>query len=199
LVTAQVLLEVMKRMDVLIFHFLINPPSDALSEGGSSAVSSHQPDSPSSRDGVEAQQQVLRDTINPNMPMLDDSMLFFTRGVLTFGTGMNLKMACTRWAWGKATASKQPVDVAAGSSARTALHEQQRTLADARCVLLQASHSRMPDHVWLPPGSAAYVIAGCTAPGCLKGARCAHAAHAAVRGSTTASFPPLSCLPHFSV
>jgi hypothetical protein len=96
LVCTQVLLEVMKRMDVLIFHFLINPPSDSLSEGGSSAVSSHQPDSPSSRDGVEAQQQVLRDTINPNMPMLDDSMLFFTRGVLTFGTGMNLKMACTR-------------------------------------------------------------------------------------------------------
>jgi hypothetical protein len=97
-----VLLEVMKRMDVLIFHFLINPPSDTLSEGGSSAVSSHQPDSPSgSRDGAAAAAdgaaQVLRDTINPNMPMLDDSMLFFTRGVLTFGTGMNLKMACTRY------------------------------------------------------------------------------------------------------
>lgn len=95
----------MKRMDVLIFHFLINPPSDTLSEGGSSSVSLHQPDSPASRDGAaaaaagvssEPHQQVLRDTINPNMPMLDDSMLFFTRGVLTFGTGMNLKMACTR-------------------------------------------------------------------------------------------------------
>lgn len=84
-------------MDVLIFHFLINPPSDSLSEGGSSAMSSHHPDSPSSRDGQDSQQQVLRDPINPNMPMLDDSMLFFTRGVLTFGTGMNLKMACTRW------------------------------------------------------------------------------------------------------
>jgi hypothetical protein len=100
-----VLLEVMKRMDVLIFHFLINPPSDTLSEGGSSsALSSHQPDSPSgSREGGtagDASQQVLRDTINPNMPMLDDSMLFFTRGVLTFGTGMNLKMACTRCACG---------------------------------------------------------------------------------------------------
>jgi len=96
-------------MDVLIFHFLINPPSDTLSEGGSSSYSLHQPDSPASRDGgsaaaaaaaaggsSEPHQQVLRDTINPNMPMLDDSMLFFTRGVLTFGTGMNLKMACTR-------------------------------------------------------------------------------------------------------
>jgi hypothetical protein len=88
---------VMKRMDVLIFHFLINPPSDTFSEGGST-VSSHQPDSPRSRDGgADGQQTVLRDPINPNMPMLDDSMLFFTRGVLTFGTGMNLKMACTRW------------------------------------------------------------------------------------------------------
>ena len=92
----------MKRMDVLIFHFLINPPSDTFSEGGST-VSSHQPDSPRSRDGgADGQQTVLRDPINPNMPMLDDSMLFFTRGVLTFGTGMNLKMACTRWVgvWG---------------------------------------------------------------------------------------------------
>jgi hypothetical protein len=60
-------------------------------------VSSHQPDPPSSRDGVDAQQQVLRDTIDPNMPMLDDSMLFFTRDVLTVVTGVNLKMACTRW------------------------------------------------------------------------------------------------------
>jgi len=59
------------------------------------------PDSPTA-DGA-SHQQLLRDPINPNMPMLDDSMLFFTRGVLTFGTGMNLKMATTRfqqWAFG---------------------------------------------------------------------------------------------------
>jgi hypothetical protein len=99
-----VLLEVMKRMDVLIFHFLINPPADSLSEGGNSSSSytaaGAGPDSPSNGNSAGAldqqQQQVLRDPINPNMPMLDDSMLFFTRGVLTFGTGMNLKMACTR-------------------------------------------------------------------------------------------------------
>lgn len=95
----QVLLEVMKRMDVLIFHFLINPPSDCMSDAASGHLSLHhqhqhqQPESPASRDSV-----VLRDPVNPNMPMLDDSMLFFTRGVLTFGTGMNLKMACTRCA-----------------------------------------------------------------------------------------------------
>jgi hypothetical protein len=106
----QVLLEVMKRMDVLIFHFLVTPPADALSEGGSSAVSSSHnnvQDSPrgslratgggcGGASGDRERDGVLRDPVNPNMPMLDDSMLFFARGVLTFGTGMNLKMACTR-------------------------------------------------------------------------------------------------------
>jgi len=48
---------------------------------------------PSAEGGLH--QQVLRDPINPNMPMLDDSMLSSTRGVLTFGAGMNLKMATT--------------------------------------------------------------------------------------------------------
>eukprot|EP00878_Enallax_costatus_P020355 GHUV01021510.1.p1 GENE.GHUV01021510.1~~GHUV01021510.1.p1 ORF type:complete len:707 (+),score=273.69 GHUV01021510.1:214-2121(+) len=107
----QVLLAVMKRMDTLIFHFLINPPSDTISEGGSSSAAasggpfSPTPDSPTrSQDGLQQQSSVLHDPLNPNMPMLDDSMLFFTRGVLTFGTGMNLKMACTRfqqWAFGE--------------------------------------------------------------------------------------------------
>lgn len=96
----KVLLEVLKRMDTLIFHFLIIPPLDGVSEGGSSSTGAP-PLSPndSLRDGGSPMQQgsqVLHDPVNPNMPMLDDSMLFFTRGVLTFGTGMHLKMACTR-------------------------------------------------------------------------------------------------------
>jgi hypothetical protein len=103
-----VLLEVMKRMDTLIFHFLITPPSDSNSEGGSSSTAgaggplSPGESSAASRDGGSpshnAVSQVLHDPLNPNMPMLDDSMLFFQRGVLTFGTGMHLKMACTRYA-----------------------------------------------------------------------------------------------------
>eukprot|EP00882_Tetradesmus_deserticola_P012294 GHRQ01013028.1.p1 GENE.GHRQ01013028.1~~GHRQ01013028.1.p1 ORF type:complete len:287 (+),score=158.48 GHRQ01013028.1:364-1224(+) len=100
----------MKRMDTLIFHFLITPPSDSHSEGGSSGTAgplSPGESSAASRDGGSpshaAASQVLHDPLNPNMPMLDDSMLFFQRGVLTFGTGMHLKMACTRfqqWAFG---------------------------------------------------------------------------------------------------
>uniref|UniRef100_A0A383VEV2 C2 NT-type domain-containing protein n=1 Tax=Tetradesmus obliquus TaxID=3088 RepID=A0A383VEV2_TETOB len=112
----QVLLEVMKRMDTLIFHFLITPPSDSNSEGGSSSnagaggplspgeSSAASRDSGSPSHAAAASSQVLHDPLNPNMPMLDDSMLFFQRGVLTFGTGMHLKMACTRfqqWAFGE--------------------------------------------------------------------------------------------------
>eukprot|EP00879_Flechtneria_rotunda_P001196 GHRR01001343.1.p1 GENE.GHRR01001343.1~~GHRR01001343.1.p1 ORF type:complete len:189 (-),score=41.48 GHRR01001343.1:3147-3713(-) len=112
----QVLLEVMKRMDTLIFHFLVTPSTDANSEAGSSSLGgdnrsqayttpSPQPDrdgvSPTASQNSHSQQQqsssgFAYDPLNPNMPMLDDSMLFFTRGVLMFGTGMNLKMACTR-------------------------------------------------------------------------------------------------------
>lgn len=98
----QVLLAVMKRMDTLIFHFLINPPADSVSEGGSSqdaaGAFSPTPESPAHNDSGSLPHTVMHDPLNPNMPMLDDSMLFFTRGVLTFGTGMNLKMACTRLA-----------------------------------------------------------------------------------------------------
>eukprot|EP00879_Flechtneria_rotunda_P021606 GHRR01022773.1.p1 GENE.GHRR01022773.1~~GHRR01022773.1.p1 ORF type:complete len:562 (+),score=210.02 GHRR01022773.1:1856-3541(+) len=120
----QVLLEVMKRMDTLIFHFLVTPSTDANSEAGSSSLGgdnrsqayttpSPQPDrdgvSPTASQNSHSQQQqsssgFAYDPLNPNMPMLDDSMLFFTRGVLMFGTGMNLKMACTRfqqWAFGE--------------------------------------------------------------------------------------------------
>lgn len=91
----QVLLEVMKRMDTLIFHFLIHPPADGASDASASSSSTprRQPDGVQ---GPSPSPAPLHDPLNPNMPMLDDSMLFFSRGLLTFGTGMNLKMACTR-------------------------------------------------------------------------------------------------------
>ncbi|KAI8463417.1 MAG: hypothetical protein J3K34DRAFT_444097 [Monoraphidium minutum] len=83
----QVLLELMKRIDALLFYYLVNPDA------------SNSPDLSDDTPGG-----VVMDARNPNMPVLDESMLFFGRGVLTFGTGMQLKMACTRlqqWAFGE--------------------------------------------------------------------------------------------------
>ncbi|KAF8057725.1 hypothetical protein HT031_005909 [Scenedesmus sp. PABB004] len=108
----QVLLEVLKRMDVLIFHCLLAPPpgsDDGSSSGGAPLPSpgasgggwgAGDGPGPSPRPGAG----VLFDPLNPNMPVLDDSMLFFGRGALSFGTGMHLKMAATRfqqWAFGE--------------------------------------------------------------------------------------------------
>lgn len=78
----KVLLELLKRIDALLFYYLVNP--DATS------ATSDAPDGSG----------LVMNARNPNMPALDDSMLFFTRGQLTFGTGMQLKMACTRCAGG---------------------------------------------------------------------------------------------------
>lgn len=50
----------------------------------------------SGRSGPSDGPAPLMDPRHPNMPVLDENMLFFTRGLLTFGAGMNLKMACTR-------------------------------------------------------------------------------------------------------
>ncbi|KIY92560.1 hypothetical protein MNEG_15403 [Monoraphidium neglectum] len=82
----QVLLELLKRIDALLFHYLVNPDA-AGSEASGGAT-----------DEAGSGAGVVMDARNPNMPLLDESMLFFTRGALTFGTGMQLKMACTRWA-----------------------------------------------------------------------------------------------------
>jgi hypothetical protein len=84
-----VLLDLLKRMDILLFHYLITVPSDQVSMSDA-ASDAETPDAAGTPTGP------LMDPRNPNMPVLDDSMLFFQRGVLNFGTGMNLKMACTR-------------------------------------------------------------------------------------------------------
>jgi len=89
----QVLLELLKRIDALLFHYLVNPDA-------SSDPPTQPPPPPAQPPGasprVTSDDSVVMDARNPNMPVLDESMLFFTRGALTFGTGMQLKMACTR-------------------------------------------------------------------------------------------------------
>jgi hypothetical protein len=84
-----VLLDLLKRMDILLFHYLLASPEGSLADSFSEAGS----------EAGEASAAPLMDPRNPNMPVLDDSMMFFSRGALTFNTGMNLKMACTRWVW----------------------------------------------------------------------------------------------------
>jgi hypothetical protein len=79
----QVLLELLKRIDALLFHYLVNPDASAGGPGSEAGAS-------------DDHYGPVMDARNPNMPVLDDSMLFFARGALTFGTGMQLKMACTR-------------------------------------------------------------------------------------------------------
>ncbi len=88
----------MKRMDALILHTLIHAPPpgaghDAASEASSSGLGGGGATSPSHG---SSSRDVLRDPLNPHLPLLDDSMIFFTRGCLTFGAGMNIKMAATR-------------------------------------------------------------------------------------------------------
>jgi len=107
----QVLLELLKRVDALLFHYLINPSAAAPPAAAAAAAA---PPGPSliNADATDAQQHlsgsssisISRDGQPPRggssaqqrVPVLDESMLFFTRGALTFGTGMQLKMACTR-------------------------------------------------------------------------------------------------------
>eukprot|EP00877_Chromochloris_zofingiensis_P005908 jgi/Chrzof1/1570/Cz10g12240.t1 len=94
----QVLLELLKRVDVLLFHYLLTVPApdgEPLSEPATPV---------SGRSGPSDGPAPLMDPRHPNMPVLDENMLFFTRGLLTFGAGMNLKMACTRfqqWSFGE--------------------------------------------------------------------------------------------------
>ena len=76
----QVLLELLKRVDALLFHYLVHPePSEAAPR-----------DAAGTDDSGSGLGAVLMDARNPNMPVLDESMLFFTRGALTFGTGMQV-------------------------------------------------------------------------------------------------------------
>lgn len=141
----QVLLEVLKRVDALLFHYLgawheietvcvkterrdggvVMRQLSAAGEHkttrtlGPSKTSPHttstlqhhnnthphppvDPD-PSQPGAEDAASGIVTDARSPNTPCLDDSMLFFARGRLTFGTGMQLKMACARlqqWAFG---------------------------------------------------------------------------------------------------
>jgi hypothetical protein len=89
----QVLLELLKRVDALLFHYLATPAgADGSDAGSAGSLGSSGPGQ-----GAGAR----RAGSFSEVPRLDDSMLLFTRGALTFGTGMQLKLACTRWARGR--------------------------------------------------------------------------------------------------
>jgi hypothetical protein len=104
----QVLLELLKRVDALLFHYLATPPpadADADGEAGAGGASpGHGPGSSgSSSPGRGSPGRGSRGSRGGGGgggymgPPLDDSMLLFPRGSLTFTAGLQLKQACTRW------------------------------------------------------------------------------------------------------
>ncbi|CAD7696243.1 unnamed protein product [Ostreobium quekettii] len=89
LLKTQVLRNCMKRMDMMLFQEML---ADAQGEDGEGIVV---------RASSETMGTALVDDVmgggSEGWPILEDSMLPFNRGPLTFGVGMNLKMAVTRW------------------------------------------------------------------------------------------------------
>ncbi|KAI8469921.1 MAG: hypothetical protein J3K34DRAFT_511741 [Monoraphidium minutum] len=144
----QVLLELLSRVDALLFHYLIHPAPAAGGGGGGELW--EQPGFCGGGGGGVG-----------GAPALDESLLFFARGALMFGTGMQLKMACARlqqWAFGEGGLRDIWAQLPGqGQALFRLLKGTSDLLMMPKALLLDADIRR--EAVGLPPATTAYIIA----------------------------------------